>query len=308
MSDGSNPWSIDQGGDDDLFDAALNAPETGFEDDNGGSAPPAPAAAAPAPTEPPGAVSPPAEVPAAPAPAAPAAEPAAPVKEPVRVPVSELQAERRRRQELEARLRELEGSKEPAKPAPQIWDDPDNFVDRRVEEKVTPVLDRVSQVVHTYSERDAVREFGRETVDAALTTLDERCAAGDQAAIAFAKASMGSADPYGDLVRWNKEHEVRTTVGTDLAGYQSKLLEDPDFLAKAVAAAHARAAGNTVIQGAPAAANQNAAPATAIPSLNKGGQSAPVENIAEREAKFSDDDWYDLATRPRDERGRFMAA
>lgn len=296
MTDGDNAVAFASGEDEALFDAALNAPETGFADE-----PAAPAASEPQP-EPASAPVVPAAAPAEPAPAPAPVEPAA-APEPRRVPLAELQRERERRQALERELEALRKPAEPAKPAPQVWDDPDGFVDHRVKETVNPVLSRVEQVTHTYSERDAVREHGRETVDAAVRSLEERCAAGDREAIGNLQGFMRSVDPYGEMVAWHKESTGRAVLGTDPDAYQAKLLDDPAFLARALAAAQAKAATNPVTSAAPSK------PATpSLPSLNKSGQNAPAQSPDDALAALDDNGWYEIATRPRDAQGRFAAS
>src|SRR6059058_1798424 len=97
MTDGFDGGSTDLGDGEDLFEAALNAPETGFADE-----PAAPAAPEAQPKPAPAAAAPvvPAAAPAEPAPAPAPVEPA-PAPEPRRVPLAELQRERERRQALE---------------------------------------------------------------------------------------------------------------------------------------------------------------------------------------------------------------
>src|SRR5215203_1688872 len=110
---------------------------------------------------------------------APAGEPKQPgqVEQPRNVPVSELQAERRKRQDVErreaaalARLAEFERA-QPQKPAPELWEAPDQFVDHRVNQTVAPVLSAVEEIKHHYSEERAIEKHGADTVQAALSAI-----------------------------------------------------------------------------------------------------------------------------------------
>ena len=63
------------------------------------------------------------------------------------VPVKALQEERRKRQELEARLAEYEArlSQTPPQPAPDIWEEPDGYFDHRLNQVLPAIEQRVME-------------------------------------------------------------------------------------------------------------------------------------------------------------------
>ena len=231
-----------------------------------------------------------------PAPAAPAAPVAPPAPEPEaarHVPITALLDEREKRQALQRRLEELERAQaKPAAPAPEIWDAPDQYV----QQHVAPVAQQAQQVRDYFSERLAVQAHGKETVDAALGSMEQAYRSGDPEARAAYNKIMSSPDPYEGLVEWHKRNEVVRNPEGFKARVADDLLKDPSFLARAAEALKATASLNPIV--APAQAGKSA---TALPSVSRVGTPAAVAAQVE---DLADDEL--LASITRDERGRFV--
>lgn len=262
--------------DEDLFEATLSGPDLDAE-------PPAPEPEPePAPALAPEPVAPPVPEPVvAPAPEAPKApEPQPAPKQDHVVPLHVLLEERR---EFQRRLDELRGQakpKEPEAPKPELWENPDDYVDQRVQQTVAPVAQSQAQIVEHFSKMLAVRDHGQEAVQSAYVAMDSAVKSGDPEAYAAYRRVMSSMDPYGELISWNKRQSVLREVGNDPAAYRAKVqddaLSDPAFLAKAAERLRAQAAANPIVS-LPAGSPGSAAPtAVTLPSVSRAGSPAPA--------------------------------
>lgn len=245
----------------------------------------------------------PAPAPAAAEPARPS-EPPQPGQEPVvrHVPLRELLDERERRQAAERRaedrdrvLRDLLAKQQQGEQQPAIWDDPDRYVDRRLDQRVAPVMDRLTQTVLALSERQARKEHGN-VVDKALDAMNAAYHGGDPEAQAAYSRIMNSPDPYGDLVVWHKRTEVIRDPNAYRQRTADELLKDPAFLQRAIEAHRAAASTNPVTSRPNAAAS--------LPSVSRVGTPAPPEDDVETFGKLTDEEVYDYV---RDDKGRFRS-
>lgn len=141
-------------------------------------------------------------------------------------PVASVVAERRKRQaetaraeKLERDLSELRGQmsvllqqrqqqpeqpKPEPKPRPQLWDDPDNWGNSLVEEKLSPFQEQLQAVTFRASRAEAIAEHGREAVQAAQDAIKQAIQAGQMDGAAVKAQLSKSHDPVGDVVRWHK--------------------------------------------------------------------------------------------------------
>lgn len=148
------------------------------------------------------------------------------------VPLSELLAERKKRQEIErlhieadARAKVLEQlaqrqpQQQPQPQVPQQVEEPDPYTDPQgwAQFQRNQVTEMIRQNRAAMSQRFAVAQYGAEAVQAALASVPNHIANG------FYETS---ADPFGDLMEWHKEQQVRKEVGTDLEGYRKKIEEE----------------------------------------------------------------------------------
>lgn len=138
-----------------------------------------------------------------------------------RAPVAAVVAERRGRQDAEARadrlereLAEMRGTvnalmqrgNQPA-PTPQeqpkpieLWDDPNKWG----ENLLTPVQQQLAEMTFRTSRAEAFAEFGKETVSAAEAAIKEAVQSGQLNGPALAAQLSKSRDPVGDVVRWHQ--------------------------------------------------------------------------------------------------------
>lgn len=175
-------------------------------------------------------------------PAAPEPEPQAPA-EPTpapqdtnasrHVPLSELMAERKKRQEFEQRLMEAEArakafeavsqrqpqfqqapqfQQQQPEPPPDFYTDPEAALAARIQ----PMQQQFINAMLHQSEIMARDKYGDKVVDAALQAAN---AAGDQAKAQF----LQTAHPWGEMVKWHKRQQTLSIVGDDPEAYRAKL-------------------------------------------------------------------------------------
>lgn len=189
--------------------------------------------------------------------------------------------------ELQARLPKAE-----PQPAPDVFDNPDAFLQHGVRQAVDPVKAEIGQLREFYSQRDAVREHGPETVRAAFQALDQAANAGDPEARAVVARVKQSMHPFGDMVDWHKRQTVISQVGNDPNAWFEKQLEDrlndQAFAGKMLE--RIRGSANTG-----AVPNGQAPKVQLPPSLNKVAAAARV--TGDDEGDLSDGSLYRHATR-----------
>lgn len=192
----------------------------------------------------------------------------------------EISEEKRRIEREAAELREwkakIEKERQEAEKAanpPEVWEEPDKFVGLHVEKALDPVQKAVQEataqtraVVEHFSKQSAIKDHGAEKVDAAWKALDAAINSGQLNRDAVLGQLNKSMDPFGEILAWHKRHSFEQEVAGDLDGWKARqqeaLLKDPEFLAKAVAAARGQAMPVTTTQTA------RASNVTPLPSLN----------------------------------------
>lgn len=213
------------------------------------------------------------------------------------VPVKAVQEERQKRQDAEAsaealrrELAEMRGQmqalmsqrQQPAqqqeeKQPASLWDDPDAYL----KDQLTPVQKQMMEMREFVSENLAVQAYGAETVEAAKKAIEQ--AAHTPEGQQTVQKLMQSRHPFDDLVKWHKQQETMTRVGSDpeawLNAELEKKMDDPAFQAQFIER----------IRGA--AANPNN-PGTAVnlpPSLSglPAGGNASADNDVSDAALFS---------------------
>lgn len=147
-------------------------------------------------------------------------------------------AEERARQyerDLEAMRQQIAQNKQPEK-VPDIFEDPNAFVDYGVRSAVDPVKQEITQLREFYSRREAEREFGADKVKAAYDAIGQGLQSRDPESIAIYQRAMQSLDPYGEIVRWHQKTTVFSQIGSDPNAWLEKQLEerlkDPAYQAK----------------------------------------------------------------------------
>lgn len=147
-----------------------------------------------------------------------------------RVPLSELQSERKKRQEYEQRFTQIQQEaaareayyqqqlrqyQQPQQPPedPDLFEDPDGFFKQRLD----PIQQRLENTRLDLSEDRARERFGDDTVNEALQAASRMGILGN-----FAQGRH----PYGELVQWFEREKTLNEVGTDPAAYREKLLQE----------------------------------------------------------------------------------
>lgn len=130
------------------------------------------------------------------------------------------QAEAMRR--LETMLSEKAKPQEPEKPAPQFWDDPDQFVQHSITPVQQALQKELAETRYVLSRNVAIASFGEDVVTAADEALKEAVRSGQIDGNAVRQQLEQSRDPVGDVVRWHKnspamkEQELREKLRAEL--------------------------------------------------------------------------------------------
>jgi len=175
--------------------------------------------------------------------------------------------------EWRAKVEKERQAAEKAENPPDVFVDPDGFVRQSVERAIDPVQQALQQsqaqtrqIVEHFSQQAAVREHGKEAVDAAYKALDQAISSGRMNREAVLGDLSKSMDPYGDILAWHKRFTFEQEIAGDPKAWMERqreaLLQDPEFLAKAVAAARGQAAPVTTTR------TIRPANSTPLPSLN----------------------------------------
>ena len=134
----------------------------------------------------------------------------------------------RQLRELQAKLPKPEPQK-----APDVFEDPNGFLQHGVQQAVDPISQQVSKLTEFYSRKDAIREHGEDKVKAAYLALDQAANSGDAEARAVVARVKQSMDPFGDMVVWHSKQSVFQQIGNDPNAWFEKELEkrlaDPQF-------------------------------------------------------------------------------
>lgn len=173
-----------------------------------------------------------------------------------RIPLSEHLSEREKRQAAERRAEDAERriadlsrrmdelSKPKPEPAarPDLYADPDGFVQHGVREAMTPLEQRMEQMRDQFSRMLAVQQFGADAVKAAQDEMEREIAANPLARFE-AQRLWQSESPYVELVTWHKRRNALKEVGDDPAAYEQRIREklksDPEFVKEVIAATRA---------------------------------------------------------------------
>lgn len=138
--------------------------------------------------------------------------------------------------ELRRQLQAIQKQNEPKAPIPDLYENPDGFVDHRTSQAIEPIKGEISQLREYYSQRDAIREHGAEKVKAAYDALEQGLKARDLEVIAVYQRAMSSIDPYGDIMKWHKRQTIFSTIGDDPEAFVERQIEerlkDPTYQAR----------------------------------------------------------------------------
>lgn len=174
---------------------------------------------------------------------------------------------------------------------PDPFEKPNEFLEHGLSQAVSPIKSQLGQLTEFYSRRDAIREHGQDTVNAAYKAIAEGLQARDPEAVAAYQRAMQSMDPFGDIVTWHQQRAVFQQIGKDPNAWFEKHLEermkDPAFAGSLL---------GRIQQGAAATQpNGSARPIVKLPpSLNK---VASAQSAAADDGDMSDDALFAHAMR-----------
>lgn len=176
----------------------------------------------------------------------------------------------RRVAETEARwqrqFQELQRQNQPKaepKPAPDVFEDPNAFLQHGVSQAVDPIKSEIQQMREDFSRQRAEDKFGADKVKAAYDWLGEGVAKRDPEALSAYQRAMQSMHPFGDIVQAHQQRAVYQQIGSDPQAWFGKTLDerlaDPKFAGELLQKIQQRA------QATPQGQNKIALP----PSLNR---------------------------------------
>ena len=171
-----------------------------------------------------------------------------PAKEEANVPswrLREVREEAERRvAEAEARWQrqylELQRQAQPRpepQPPPDLFENPNGFVDHNVRQLVDPMKAELQQMREEFSRIRAEDKHGPEKVRAAYDWIAQGIAQRDPEVVSAYNRAMQSRHPFGDIVAAHQQRTVYQTIGDDPNVWFEKELErrmssDPQFAAK----------------------------------------------------------------------------
>lgn len=155
---------------------------------------------------------------------------------------------------------------------PQEQVDPYADLPGAIKQATSPFEGRLSsfesKMVLRASRAEAVVEHGREAVSEMETAIQKAMQSGDPEMQLLSMQMRASDHPVGLAMKWHQNHKLVTQTGGDIESYKAKLLEDPEFLNRALEAARLKA-GNQ---------QKPSSVVSLPPSLNKAAASMPVGN------------------------------
>jgi hypothetical protein len=187
-----------------------------------------------------------------PAPPAPPADPSKPADKPAdkpaeleaHVPAMRLREEAEARRKAERELDELRGRvsafermqqpQRPEAPAkPDIFENPEGFVDQILARRLEQVQADYDRKVEGQSLEWAVDKFGEDKVMAAKQALEQGIYRGDPVVKGVLDRARQSHNPYGVITKWHMEREALSSMGGDINSFKQRVLDeamkDPEF-------------------------------------------------------------------------------
>lgn len=172
-----------------------------------------------------------------------------PAKEEAYVPSWRLREMREEREAVERRYAEREAQlqrqfaelqaklpKEEPKPAPDVFENPNAFLEHGVKQAVDPINSQITQMREYYSRKEATRVHGKEKVEAAYSWIAQGMQNRDPEVIAVYQRAMSGMDPFEDIVTAHQQKAVFQQIGNDPNAWFEKQLEermkDPAFQAQ----------------------------------------------------------------------------
>src|SRR6185295_16033482 len=130
--------------------------------------------------------------------------------------------------ELQSRL-----PKDEPKSAPDVFEDPNKFLEYGVRQHVDPIRSEITQLREEYSKKWAEKEHGPEKVKAAYDWVAQGMQSRDPEVAAVYQRAMQSMDPYGEILKAHQQKAVYSEIGNNPKAWFEKELErrmaDPQF-------------------------------------------------------------------------------
>jgi hypothetical protein len=124
------------------------------------------------------------------------------------------------------RFEQLTASLQPKPQAPQapdFWEAPEQAMDYRLNQALTPVQQALQSQREEFSRMMAIEKFGEGAINEAYQALAGLKAANPAEFQAAYSKVMSSPHPFGSLVNWHAQQKTLSEIGTDPEAYREKI-------------------------------------------------------------------------------------
>lgn len=104
---------------------------------------------------------------------------------------------------------------------PDFWEAPENAIDYRLNQAVTPIQQALKEQQENVSRILAAEKHGEEAINEAYSALASL--KGTPQFDANYRQIMSSPHPYGALVDWHQKHKVMSEIGSDPVAFREKI-------------------------------------------------------------------------------------
>lgn len=210
-----------------------------------------------------------------------------------RVASAVAEAEQRFQRQYEMLQRQNQPRPEP-QPAPDVFENPNAFLEHGVRQQVDPIKSEVQQTREFFSRMMAEEKHGPEKVQAAFDWIKQGLAQRDPEAVSTYQRAMQSMHPFGDLVTAHQQRAVYQQIGSDPNAWFEKELErrmaDPAFAGAQLQKIQQSTRGGQQPQG-------QAAPLVQLPPSLRNAPSARASNDDSEGGDISNDALWAHANR-----------
>lgn len=106
---------------------------------------------------------------------------------------------------------------------PDVWGNPDGWLDSKLDSRLRPVGQALTEYKHELSYLRATAKYGEESVNEAYQEFGRLKGSNPQEFASEYQRIMGSQHPHGALVEWHKQRSIMNEVGNDPAAYKEKI-------------------------------------------------------------------------------------
>ena len=126
--------------------------------------------------------------------------------------------------------------------------DPYSDLNGAIQQTLSPFEGRLqsfeTKMMMRASRAEAVVDYGKDAVKDMEAVIEKEMQGRNPEMQALGQRMRMSDHPIGEAMKWYQNHKLLQETGGDINAFKAKLLDDPDFLGKALEASQAKARGN----------------------------------------------------------------